>query len=78
MTKFTLISALTATMITTASADFSFGEMFTDMKDSSTIFSQDLKDTTATLSKDFNNASKTVSAKSTSTVKTISDNASAE
>lgn len=67
MTKFTLISALTATMITTASADFSFGEMFTDMKDSSTIFS-----------KDFNNASKTVSAKSTSTVKTISDNASAE
>jgi hypothetical protein len=43
MTKITLISAITAAMLTTASAEFSVGDIVKDMKDVAVSMSKDAK-----------------------------------
>lgn len=45
MTKIILISAITAGVLTTISADFSMGDMFKDMRDATISMSKDAKDT---------------------------------
>jgi len=49
MTKITLISAIAAAMVTTASAEFSLGDMVKDMKDVAISMSKDAKDSVATV-----------------------------
>ena len=44
MTRITLISTITTVMVTTASADSSFGDIFKDINDVSALISKDLKD----------------------------------
>lgn len=49
MKKTILVSAITAAMLTTASAEFSFGDMFKDMKDAATSMSKDAKDSVVSM-----------------------------
>ena len=49
MTKIIFISAVTAAMVTTASADFSFGDMFKDMKEAAISMSKDAKDSVVSM-----------------------------
>ena len=49
MKKIIIVSAIAAACVTTASADFSFGDMFKDMKDAATSMSKDAKDSVASM-----------------------------
>jgi len=49
MKKIIIVSAIAAACVTTASADFSFGDMFKDMKEAATSMSKDAKDSVTAL-----------------------------